>query len=204
MRPCALTIALVGSLIPFAPCTAQTLSSRPAIFADPVFGTDPSYGELVLGRTTLISALRIFAVELQDSVRMPLGHPSNPDTVWTATAGFGPPSAPKPYHRLDLGPGRYTLYFDKHERLVAATTQHLPRPVRRDELVARYPTLRVERRWRTAEDVPIHDELAAPLGPCLWLTALVQLRDGQVQDFGYVFTCSTSAAPHKAVLDPEP
>jgi hypothetical protein len=204
MRPLLPTITLLSSLMTLSPCAAQTLSSRPIIFADPVLGTDPSYGELILGRTTLTAALRIFAVELQDSVRMPLGHPSNPDTLGSATQFAGLSSGPKPHHRLDLGSGRYTLYFDKHERLVAASTHHLPRVLRREELVARYPTLKLERRWRTAEDVPTHDQLVASLGPCVALTALVRLQDNMVRDFGYVFTCATTRAPQKAALNLEP
>jgi hypothetical protein len=193
MHPLLPTITLVGSLVALSPCAAQTLSSRPAIFADPVLGTDPSYGELVLGRTTLASALRIFAVELEDTVRVPLGHPSNPDTVSQQTSLSGVPTL-RLRHRLDLGAGRYTLYFDKHERLVAAVIERsaLPRPLRREELVARYPTLRVEHIGRTAEGAWVRDELVAPLGPCISLIADVWRHDkGMVGGLGYVYTCPT-------------
>jgi hypothetical protein len=196
MRPLLPTIALVSSLISVSPCAAQTFSSRPAIFADPVLGVDPSNGELVLGRTTLTSALRIFAVELEDSVRVPLGHPSNPDTVSRQTSLSGVPTL-RLRHRLDLGPGRYTLYFDKNERLVAGVIERsrLPRPLRRDELVARYPTLRVEHIGRTAEGAWVRDELVAPLGPCVSLIADVWRQDrGMVGGLGYVYTCPTKPA----------
>jgi hypothetical protein len=84
------------------PCVAQTLSARPAVFGDPVLSTDPTRGELELGRTTLAAALRMFAVELADS---------------------------------------------RHEQLVmvGAERSRLPRQLRREDLVARHPTLRVRR-----------------------------------------------------------
>jgi hypothetical protein len=196
MRYLLPTLTLVSSLVALSPCAAQTLSSRPAIFADPVLGTDPSYGELVLGRTTLTSALRIFAVELEDSVLVPLRHPSNPDTVPEGASLSGIPTLRLRY-RLELGPKRYTLYFDKNERLIAAVTHRsrLPRPLRRDELVARYPTLRVEHIGRTAEGAWIRDELVAPLGPCVSLIADVWRHDrGMVGGLGYVYTCPTRPA----------
>jgi hypothetical protein len=144
-----LPVILVGSLMALSPCAAQSLSSRPAIFADPVLSTDPAYGDLVLGRTTLVAALRMFAAELADTVRIPRGHSSNPDTLPEGTRLPGGANL-RPYQRLDLGPTRYTLYFDRHQRLVAAITDpsRLPRALRRDELVARYATLRVEM-WPT-------------------------------------------------------
>jgi hypothetical protein len=195
-------LALATSLLATLPCAAQTVSSRPALFADPVLVIDPAYGELVLGRTTLTSALRIFAAELQDSVLVPLGHPSNPDTVSATTELPGVPAL-RFRHRLDIGAGRYTLYFDKRERLVAAVTHRtrLPRPVRRQELVARYPTLRVERVGRTDEGVWVRDELVAPLGPCVSVIADVWRRDkGLVGSFGYAYTCATTPARDKPRL----
>jgi hypothetical protein len=190
---------------------AQTLSARPAVFADPVLSTDPTHGELQLGRTTLAAALRMFAVELADSVRLPLGRKSNPDTLSTASGAGDPAPWPRPYHRLDLGAGRYILYFDKHERLVMveAERSRLPRQLRREDLVARYQTLRVRRHWN------IQDELIAPLAPCIAVTATVwegdhgsqdtrHLTPGTVVAFGYRYTCQTRPAPAKAVLGGRP
>jgi hypothetical protein len=194
MRPLLPVLTLSTMLLATPPCTAQTLSSRPAIFTDPSLNTDPSYGELILGQTTLISALRIFAVELQDSVRVPVGHGSNPDTVWTGSELPGDRTL-KVHYRLEIGAGRYTLYFDRHERLVATITDRsqLPRPIRRDELVARYPTLSVAHVGRTAEGAWLMDDLIAPLAPCISLVADVWRRDkGIVRSFGYVYTCATA------------
>jgi hypothetical protein len=144
----------------------------------------------------------MFAVELADSVRLPLGRKSNPDTLWTSSGVGDSSSWPRPYHRLDLGAGRYILYFDKHDRLVmaGADRSRLPRQLRREDLVARYPTLRVSRHWN------IQDELIAPLAPCISLTATVwegddglpakgHLKPGTVMDFGYRYTCQTRPAP---------
>ena len=203
MRP-LLPVLTLSLLLAPSPCAAQTLSSRPAIFMDPSLGTDPNYGELALGQTTLVSALRIFAVELQDSVWLPLGHGSNPDTVGSGTALPGSTSL-RPHYRLEIGAGRYTLYFDRRERLVAAITSRLPRPVRRDELVARYPTLTVTHVGRTTEGAWVMDDLSAPLSPCVSLVANVWRRDkGMVGSMGYIYTCATAPAPRKASLDREP
>jgi hypothetical protein len=203
LRPVVPVILLASSLVAISPCVAQSLSSRPSIFGDPVLSTDPTYGDLVLGRTTLTAALRMFALELEDSVRIPRGHASNPDTLFEGTRLPGAPNL-RPYHRLDLGPTRYTLYFDRHERLVAAVTDRsrLGRALSREELVARYPTLMVENIAHTAEGVWVKDDLVAPLGPCVSLIADVWRQDqGLVGDLGYVFTCSTTPAPQRAVLD---
>jgi hypothetical protein len=202
MRRPLLPVMLVSLLVATAPCAAQSLSSRPSIFGDPVLSTDPTYGDLVLGRTTLTAALRMFATELEDTIRIPRGHPSNPDTLLDGARLPGAPNL-RPYHRLDLGPLRYTLYFDKHERLVAAVTDRsrLPRSLRRDELVSRYPTLNVENVAHTAEGAWVKDDLVAPLGPCVSLIADVWRQDqGLVGTLGYVFTCATTPAPGKAVL----
>src|SRR3954471_2168589 len=110
-----LWIVLLTSGLLLEPCHAQTLAARPVFFADPVLAVDPAYGELVLGRTTLRSALRIFAADLQESVRVSPAHSGNPLTL---PAGAVLPGRPGPRARylLDLGAGRYTLYFDANER----------------------------------------------------------------------------------------
>jgi hypothetical protein len=190
------------------PALPQSLSSRPAIFADPLLTADPSKGELVLGRTTLVSALRIFAVELQDSLQGPLAHSTNPDTVGTGFS-IGPQVPPRPYYRLNLGPDRYTLYFDKHERLVAAIADRprLRRLLRREDLVARYATLRVQQSAGSPR-TPL-DWVTADLAPCVASTATIwegddglqdagHLLPGTVIEFGYIYTCPTTAAPVRA------
>lgn len=177
---------------------AQTLSSRPAFFADPVLAVDPSQGDLVLGRTTLRSAMLIFATELGDSLRTPSSN--NPDTLPQQPARRTRPVA-APRYRLNLGAGRYTLFFDRNERLVAveAGRRNLPRPIRREDLVARYATLR-------PTDRPDQlGNLEAPLAPCVSMFARASdpaeepadsagSAPGSVLGFGYRFTCSTRPA----------
>jgi len=184
---------------------AQTLSSRPAFFSDPVLAVDPAHGELVLGRTTLRSAMLIFATELQDSARTPRAHPGNPDTI-PETHSSKPGSVPALRFRLDIGSGRYTLYFDKNERLVAveAGARDLPRLVRREDLVARYATL------KPASRPDMLGNLEAPLGPCVSMIAWAaddghnaapraNQVGGTILSFGYRFTCPTRSPERQAV-----
>jgi hypothetical protein len=200
MRPVLPFLAMALLLPCVPPSAAQTLASRPALFGDPVPGVDPSVGELVLGSTTLTSALRIFAVELEDTVVTTLRHGSNPALLSTTELFIGGVTI-RPSYRLDLGSDRYTLYFDKNERLIAAMGAPPRRPLRRDELVARYATLKVQQRGRTAEGTPVYDGLEAPLGPCVSLTAGVWLQRNVVEGLGYVYTCSTKPSIQKARLD---
>ena len=207
----ALWMTLLASPF-YAPlCPAQTLSSRPAFFADPVLAVDPAAGDLVLGQTTLRSAMRIFASELEDSVRVPLAHGSNPLTLPAGTSIGGPASAPAARYQLNIGVGRYTLYFDKNERLVAvdAALQGLPRLIRREDLVARYATLRPVGRSSSL------DNLEADIGPCLLMSAWAwdgngavnnrsPLPTGAVVGFGYRYTCSTRPAEQPALLSDLP
>jgi len=204
-----LWLALLTSGLLLEPCHAQTLSARPLFFADPVLSVDPANGELVLGRTTLRSALRIFASDLQDSVRLPLGHSGNPLTLPTGTTSSGR-AGPTARYLLDIGTGRYTLYFDTNQRLIAADAvgSNLPRLIRRADLVARYATLR-----------PLRDSaslvnLEAPIGPCISMVAFAWDRDdgrrdgyhvepGSIVEFGYRYTCPTKSPEHRAALPPE-
>jgi hypothetical protein len=202
-------IVLLTSGLLLEPCHAQTLSARPRFFADPVLAVDPAHGELVLGRTTLHSAMRIFASDLQDSVRVPLAHSGNPLTLPSATMLSGQ-RGPTARYLLDIGAGRYTLYFDGNQRLIAvdALGSNLPRLIRRADLVARYSTLR-----------PLRDSasvvnLEAPLGPCISMLAFAWDRNdgrrdgghvepGTIVEFGYRYTCPTKSAEHRAALPPE-
>jgi hypothetical protein len=207
--PCLAALSLI--LASTGPAAAQSLSSRPAIFADPLLTSDPTRGELVLGRTTLLSALRIFAVELQDTVSAPSGHRGNPDTVGTGFS-FGPESSVRPYYRVDLGPHHYTLYFDRHQRLVAALADHtrLNRVLRREDLVARYATLRIQ--GAPAAPNRAMEWVIAELAPCVAGTARIwegddgrkdagHLLPGTVVEFGYLYTCATTPPAVRAVFN---
>lgn len=187
MHRCLLPVfTLAMSLAAASPGAGQTLAARPAVFADPVPGSDPSKGELVLGRTTLAAALRIFAVQLAESVSVPRRHAANPDTLPANTEWQVGDHVARPRHVLDLGPGLYRLYFDQNERLVVALTFQPPRPVLREELVAHYPSLKFEgRRLGTS------DAFVAPLGPCVSLAGRLRLETKLVDQLSYVYTCAT-------------
>lgn len=194
----SLSFMILGTLLWATSSLAQTLSSRPGFFTDPVLAIDRSYGELVLGRTTLRSAMLIFATELEDTSRS------------RASMDSEPAVAPRARYRLTPGRGHYTLYFDKNERLVAAMAdrQEFPRRLRRDELVAQYAMLRPSSRQDMASSGPVED-LEAALGPCLSMHASVwtggspssdRLLPGTVLSFGYRYTCPTKAAELRADL----
>ena len=213
MRPVVSSLVAI-ILLGGSPAAAQTLSSRPAIFGDPLLTSDPTKGELVLGHTTLVAALRIFAVEVRDPVWVPRAHSSNPDTV-PSTFSVGPRSMPAPFHQLDIGPERYTLYFDRRERLVAAVAprSRLPRTVRRDELVARYASLKVLWTGYSGSGRKTVEWLIAELAPCVSATAAIWYGDdglhdhggrpaGTVEEFSYVYTCPTTPAPVRAATRP--
>jgi hypothetical protein len=192
-------LALITTMVALPPANAQTISARPAFFKDPVWGVEPKQGDVVLGRTTLKAALRIFAVELEeDSVRVPLGHKGNPSTLDATELRIGGVTF-RPRYRLDLGPSRYALYFDKHERLVAVNSHRLDRWLTRKELAEKYPSLRVYHRGRTADGDPVYDGLAAPLGECVSLAAEAWAnRGGVVESIGYVYTCPTTSGREKS------
>jgi hypothetical protein len=176
------------SLAATSPGSAQTLAARPSIFGDPVPGSDPSKGELVLGRTTLTAALRIFAVQLGESPTGPRSR-ANPDTLPADTEWQVGDHVVRPRHVLDLGPELYRLYFDRNQRLVATVTFQPPRRVTREELVAHYPSLKFEgRRLGPA------DAFVAPLGRCVSFAGRLRLDTKLVDQLSYVFTCPTKPA----------
>ena len=180
MRRCLLPVVTFAlSLSAAVPGGAQTLRAKPAIFADPVPGSDPSKGELVLGRTTLTAGLRIFAVELKKSDTLPAG------TEWQVGD-----HVVRPRHVLDLGPELYRLFFDRNQRLVAAVTFQPPRRVTREELKAHYPSLTFEGRRLGAADA-----FTAPLGKCVSFAGRLRLDTRQVDQMSYVYTCATQRAP---------
>jgi hypothetical protein len=167
---------------------AQTLPAKPSVFGDPVPGSDASKGELVLGRTTLTAALRIFAVQLGEARTGPRPR-ANPDTLPADTEWQVGDHVVRPRHVLDLGPEFYRLYFDRNKRLVAAVTFQPPRRVTREELVGHYPSLRFEgRRLGPA------DAFVAPLGSCVSFAGRLRLDTKQVDQLSYAYTCATKPA----------
>jgi hypothetical protein len=192
MRRCLLPVFTFAlSLAATSPGAAQTLAARPSVFGDPVPGSDPSKGELVLGRTTLTGALRIFAVQLGEAPTGPRPR-ANPDTLPADTEWQVGDHVVRPRHVLDLGPELYRLFFDRNQRLVAVVTFQPPRRVTREELVAHYPSLKFEgRRLGPA------DAFVAPLGQCVSFAGRLRLDTKLVDQLSYVYTCATKPAPSR-------
>ena len=187
-RSWLLVFSFALSLAIASPGNAQTLAAKPAIFADPVPGSDPSKGELVLGRTTLTGSSRIFAEQLGELAKAPRKS-ANPDTLPADTEWQVGDHVVRPRHVLDLGPELYRLFFDRNQRLVAAVTFQPPRRVTREELKAHYPSLKFEgRRLGTA------DAFVAPLGSCVSFAGRFRLDTKQVDQLSYVYTCKTKPA----------
>lgn len=192
MRPAYSAMFLLTAILPVPQgrLGAQSLSARPVMFADPVPGGPAPGRELVLGTTTLTAAKRIFAVELQDeTVQVARGHAGNPERLPRGTEWRLAEGTFHPEQRLDLGPDRYVLYFDEHERLIGTLAERMPWPATRSDLTRRYPALRLQRRWHSG-DVPF-DEVVASAGPCVTLIASVRVGNDRVEEFGYYFTCPT-------------
>jgi hypothetical protein len=186
MSRCLLSIISVAlSLAATSSAAAQTLAAKPAVFADPVPGSVPSKGELVLGRTTLTSALRIFAEQVGKSSTEPRPH-ANPDTLPADTEWQVGDHVVRPRHVLDLGPEFYRLFFDRNQRLVAAVTFQPPKRVTRKDLETHYPTLKFEGRRLGPSDA-----FVAPLGQCVSFAGRLRLDTKQVDQLSYVYTCAT-------------
>jgi hypothetical protein len=183
------TTTLAGTAV-----QAQTLSVRPAPLTDLRPGNRPRHGEVVLGRTTMTAALRMLADHLSsDSVRVPRGHPSNPSSHPAGTVLYVTGHRIHPRQQLDLGPERYTLYFDENERLIAAVTEPIPGRLTREMISAQYPSLQKGRR-RFSGDQPIWDEWSVAVSDCVTLAAQVSIGDERVEGLSYVYTCRTQAS----------
>jgi hypothetical protein len=128
-----------------------------------------------------------------DSVKVPLGHPGNPGPIpaWTVWKVASHRVCPR--QRLDLGPDRYTLYFDEHDRLIAALAWQVPGGMTREQLVARYPSAQRGRRWYSG-DRPRSEQWTVALGSCVTLAASVLVPDGRVERLSYIYTCPTTSS----------
>lgn len=180
---------------------AQTLDVQPARFLDPRPGTQAKDGEVVLGRTTVMAAMRMFAEELsRDTIRVPRGHSGNsaaasPDTVWQVGS-----HQVRPRRVLDLGPDHYSLWFDENERLIAAITSEGPLGLSRMTLVDHYKGIRRVRSWASG-DQPTFDVWTVPVDACVALSAHVSLVTEQVEQLSYIYTCPTRPLPEADASD---
>jgi hypothetical protein len=110
-----------------------------------------------------------------------------PGTVW-GTAG----QEVRPRHQLDLGPERYTLYFDENERLIAAVTRRLPGGLTLKVLRNHYPALEKGRRWYSG-DQAMSDTWSLAVSSCVTLQASVLIKGERVNSLSYHYTCPTKA-----------
>jgi hypothetical protein len=195
----AFTLLVVGTALTAGSAAAQTLNVRPAPLADLREGSQPRLGEVVLGRTTLAAALRMFAEELSvDSVKVPLAHVGNPAPIPAGTVWGAADHEVRPRHHLDLGPERYALYFDENERLIGASTSRLPGGLTWKVLSAHYSGFRKGRRWHRAGR-PWADDWSVAVDRCVTLVAGVLIAGQRVETLSYHYTCpTTSTASSKA------
>jgi hypothetical protein len=171
---------------------AQTLAVRPSPFSDLKPGRQARQGEVVLGETTLKSALRMFAVELNsETVSLPRRHSANPDVHPAGTVWKVGTHELRPQHRLDLGPDRYELDFDRNGRLIAAIDSRVPNGIIQPMLAEHYPGVQKGNLWRS--DPPLQEWIAT-VDPCVVLSALVRETTGVVQQLSYNYICETKPA----------
>jgi hypothetical protein len=170
---------------------AQVLDVRSTTLTELRAGNQARHGEVVLGQTTLSGTRRMFAELLSsDTIKVARGHQGNPSptppwTVWQVASHRVLPS-----YRLDLGPDRYALYYDKNERLIAAIAQNPAGGLTKAALAARYPSLRKGRSWYSGNQP--HEQWTTALNTCVTLAASVLPPDERVEQLSYVYTCPTS------------
>ena len=187
------SVILLAALVTTA--QAQTLNVQPARFLDPRPGTQAKHGEVVLGRTTMKAAMRMFAEELsRDTIRVPRGHSANPSAVSAETVWQVGAHQVRPRRMLDLGPEHYSLWFDENERLIAAITSQVPPGMSRMTLVDHYKGIRRVRSWGNGNE-PTFDVWTVPVDSCVALSAHVTVATDQVEQLSYVYTCRTKPLP---------
>jgi hypothetical protein len=164
------------ALAPLALC-AQTLPARPVPLEEPVRGGSWKNGELVLGKTTLAGARRMFvdAVKAGEPRRLPAEH------AWEVGG-----VTLRPRWQFDPGEGFYQLYFDDNERLIYALDREMHTTVTRTDFLSRYP------RALRAQQSGSLDQYQVDVQPCVTLTATVERSKDKVTGFGYAWTCRTA------------
>ncbi|HEY7482302.1 MAG TPA: hypothetical protein VH680_17440 [Gemmatimonadales bacterium] len=170
---------------------AQALDVRPTPFTEPRTGNQARHGEVVLGQTTLSGTRRMFAELLSsDSIKVARGHQGNPSPIPAGTVWQVASHRVQPSYKLDLGPDRYTLYYDKNERLIAAIAQDLPGALTKADLLVRYPTLRKGRRWYSGNQAR-SEQWTTAVETCVTLVASLLLPQERLEQLSYIYTCPT-------------
>ena len=189
----AFGLLAVAMAMKAGPVEAQVLNVRPAPLADLRPGKQARDGEVVLGQTTLAGAQRMFAEHLRsDRMGVARGHVGNPSPWGPGSTWVSADQEVRPRYYLDLGPGRYGLFFDENERLIAASTgRRLPGGLTWKVLLKHYPSLQKSRRWYSG-DQPMMDTWSVPLSSCVTLVASVLIEGQKVQSLSYYYTCPTT------------
>jgi hypothetical protein len=187
--PKHVALALLAVVLLARESQAQTLDLRSRRVAELRRGTQFQNGEVTLGETSLQSALRMFAVELGEAVSMPRGNPGNPSLYPAGTEWQVGSYKVQPYKRLELGPERYTLSFDRNERLIVASTEKVDEGLTQAVLLERYPGLEKES-WSQRGDQPLNF-WSAKLESCVSLSARTNAASGVVENLSYIYTCKT-------------
>jgi hypothetical protein len=155
---------------------SQTLPARPVPLEEPVRGGTWKDGELVLGKTTLAGARRMFAdsARAEEPRRLPDEH------VWEVGG-----VTLHPRWQFDPGQGFYQLYFDDNERLIYALDRAVRARLSRLDFLSHYP------RALRAQQSGTLDQYQVDVQPCVTLTATVNRASDQITGFGYAWTCRT-------------
>jgi hypothetical protein len=180
--------ALMSSLLLPRPILGQTLPARPVPLSEPVRGGTWKDGELVLGKTTLAGARRmLMAVPGAESPRR------LPEERAWEIGGI----TLRPRWQLDPGEDYFQLFFDENERLIFALNRHAQPALTRLEFLSHYP------RALRAQQSGSFDQYQVDVQPCVTLTALLDRAKDHVTQYGYAWTCRTSAvAPVAAGSSP--
>ncbi len=198
-------IAAAFLALPGASAIAQTVAAKHVLFVDPKQGGTWKDGELVLGKTTLSGAKRMFpdAPKIHPWPYIHALNEGNPSMYGDELAWSKGNEVLKPQYSFHLGQGRYNLLFDDKKRLVYIfesrwskldestnrVVSHDPwkaTTVTRDDFMARYRNLR----GKQSEALYF---LGGPIQPCVSLVVVFESVKGResLNSVGYQYTCET-------------
>jgi hypothetical protein len=185
MRPTLLTLTVLA--LAAGPAQAQYLGAKAVVYHDPLPERVSTETPLLLGKTLLQSARRMFpdAPKVYEGLPAYSINDGNPqpidryDATWTndgftTTAKF----------IFTLGPGRWTLYFDGNQRLISAVAPNeATAGVTRSEFAKRYPSLKEAKGQN-------YTALQGRISECVFEQALFGL-DEKLHSYSYSYVCPT-------------
>lgn len=181
-----LMLSLAGTALPAQQRPLATIQEVPRVVAGPDLGQG-----LVLGRTLLLSARRMFpdAPRLVDGRSFYSLNDGNPQpidrspVVWDVAGG-----KLEPKYLFQLGPDAWTLYFDTNQRLIGAVKSQMPAMTSSADFAKAYPSHRQSFEGRD------YVSYEAMVQPCQVATASFSKADNHLLSFAWNFTCATSPA----------